>query len=313
VIKTISYAENIIIGQDFTAYCDGLIDAGIARIPPPGTVAKRAHYQGSVEVNKQLLTYGRAVLKELAKSSVVQAVTSPTMFHPDLHKRTIFVSEEDPTVVTAIIDWQSTSIDPALWYANATPDFAEPLHYPSYKNGWEPKSEACAKTWDVGIQAFVSKFSIAREIEEAYFRPFRYCHRTWEDGAAAFREELIQTARLWTELGLTAPCPYSLSSSDEYAVQKKDYRQFEAAHQLTDTMSKLLNTATDGWTPADDWDKLQVAHKELYKSVVREIHSTEGFDEDDPLQSEDDLREIWPFDLEADHPFHRSKREPDEL
>lgn len=277
-----------------------MIDAGIARILPPGTVTKRARYQGSAEVNKKFLTNGRTILKKLAKSSVVQAVTSPTMFHPDLHKRNIFVSEEDPTVVTAIIDWQSTSIDPAFWYANATPDFAEPLRDPSYKNGWEPRSEACAKTWDVGIQAFVPKFSAAREIDEAYVRPFRYCHRTWEDGAAAFREDLIQTARLWTELGLTAPCPYPLPSPDEYAVQKKDYRQFEAAHELTDTMSKLLNTATDGWAPAEDWDKLQVAHEELYKSVVQEILNTEDFDEDDPLQSEDDLRELWPFDLETD-------------
>lgn len=226
-----------------------------------GTVTKRARYEGSIEVNKRLLTYGRAVLKQLAQSSAVQAVTSPRMFHPDLHKRNIFVSEEDPTVVTAIINWQSTSIDPAFWYANATPDFAEPISDSLYKNGWEPKSEACAKTWDVGIQAFVPKFFIAREIDEAYVRPFRYCHRTWEDGAAAFREELIQTARLWTELGRTTPFPYLLPSSDEYAVQKKDYRQFEAAHELTDTMSKLLNTATDGWAPADDWDKLQVAHK----------------------------------------------------
>jgi hypothetical protein len=34
--------------------------------------------------------------------------------------------------------------------------------------------------------------------------------------------------------------------------------------------------------------------------VVQEIHNTEDFDEDDSLQSEDDLREIWPFDLETD-------------
>lgn len=135
--------------------------------------------------------------------------------------------------------------------------------------------------------------------------------RTWEDGAAAFREELIQTARLWTELGLTAPCPYPLPSADEYAVQKKDYGQFKAAHELTDTMSKLLNTATDGWAPAEDWEKLQVAHKELYESVVREIHITEEFDEDDPLQSEDDLKEIWSFDLETDRLSQKNDGESD--
>lgn len=220
------------------------------------------------------------------------------MFHPDLHKRNIFVSEEDPTVVSAIIDWQSTSIDPAFWYANTTPDFAEPIPDPSYKDGYEPKSGACAKTWDITIEAFAPKLLVARKTDEAYYRPFRYCHRTWEDGAAAFREELIQTARLWTKLGLTVPCPFPIPSPDELALQKKDYRRFEAAHELQDTMSKLLNTATDGWAPSDDWDKLQAAHRELYGNVLQEVHNTKDFDEDDPLQTESDLRELWPFDLD---------------
>jgi hypothetical protein len=42
--------------------------------------------------------------------------------------------------------------------------------------------------------------------------------------------------------------------------------------------------------------------------VVQEIHNTEDFDEDDPLQSEDDLREIWPFDLETDKLSEENER-----
>ena len=191
------------------------------------------------------------------------------------------------------------------------PDFAGLTPDSSYKDGWEPKSGACAKARDTTIQAFVPKLSVARRTDEAYYWPFQYFHLTWEDGAAAFHEELIQTARLWTELGLTAPCPYPFPSSDEYAVQKKDCRQFEASHQLTDTMSKLLNTATDGWAPADDWEKLQIAHKELHESVVQKTYNTEDFDEYDPLQIEDDLREIWPFDLERDQLSEENKKKAD--
>jgi hypothetical protein len=105
-------------------YCDGLIDTGISRIPPAGSVSKRPRYQGSIEAHKKLLSYGRAIIQEMAKSSQIQNAASPVMFHPDLHKGNIFVSEEDPRVVSAIIDWQSTSIKPGFWYADETPDFA---------------------------------------------------------------------------------------------------------------------------------------------------------------------------------------------
>ena len=78
-------------------------------------------------------------------------------------------------------------------------------------------------------------------------------------------------------------------------------------------MSKLLNTATDGWAPADDWEKLQIAHKEIHESVVQKTYNTEDFDEDDPLQSEDDLWEIWPFDLETDQLSEEKERETEVL
>jgi hypothetical protein len=51
------------------------------------------------------------------------------------------------------------------------------------------------------------KLSDPRLINESLFRPFRYCYRTWKDGAAALRHELIETARLWKELGSEGQCP----------------------------------------------------------------------------------------------------------
>jgi hypothetical protein len=150
------------------------------------------------------------MLKESAKNSRVQNAASPMMFHPDLHKRNIFVSKEDPTVVSAIIDWESTSVEPLFWHADAIPNFAQPLCDPSDGDKIEPKSEACAKAYDVCIQFLAPELSVARSTEEAYFRPFCYCYRTWEDGAVAFREEFIQTSQLWKKLGFTVPSPFPL-------------------------------------------------------------------------------------------------------
>ncbi|OAT09589.1 hypothetical protein BDBG_17250 [Blastomyces gilchristii SLH14081] len=50
--------------------------------------------------------------------------STPTLFHPDLHKRNIFVSKDNPTAITGFIDWQSTSVEPAFEYAYDVPDFA---------------------------------------------------------------------------------------------------------------------------------------------------------------------------------------------
>jgi hypothetical protein len=245
-------------------------------------VPKHPRYQGSIKTHKKLLNYGRAMLKEIDKNSRIQNAASPMMFHPDLHKRNIFVSEEDPTVVSAIIDWQSTSIEPAFWYADAIPDFAQPVCDPSDEDKIEPKSEACAKAYDVCIQFLAPKLSVARSTEEAYFRPFRYCYRTWEDGAVAFREELIQTSQLWKKLGFTVPSPFPLPTL-----------------QLRHSLSSLLNIASDGWVPPEDWEGTESAHREVFEGMLQEVLGNEQPYDDEPIRGEIDLREIWPFDLKG--------------
>ncbi|OJJ98580.1 hypothetical protein ASPACDRAFT_53404 [Aspergillus aculeatus ATCC 16872] len=77
------------------------------------------------------------------------------LFHPDLYKCNIFVSEEDPTIITGIIDWQGASIKPAfclLKYKRAYRLFvaAQNLRYDllnllnSASNGWVP-----TENWEV--------------------------------------------------------------------------------------------------------------------------------------------------------------------
>jgi hypothetical protein len=261
-------------------------------------VSKRPRYQGSIETHKKLLNYGRAVLKEMVKNSQIRKAASPVMFHPDLHKRNIFVSEEDPTVVSAIIDWQSTSIEPAFWYADAIPDFAQPVSDPSNEDKIEPKSEACAEAYDVCIRFLAPKLSVARSMVEAYVRPFRYCYRTWEDGAIAFREVLIQTSQLWEELGFAVPSPFPMPCPDDIAIHQKEYKLFEAAQQLRHSLSSLLNTASDGWVPPKDWEGTESAHREAFEGILQEVLGNKQPDNNEPIRGEDDLREIWPFDLE---------------
>jgi serine/threonine-protein kinase RIO1 len=66
------------------------------------------------------LTDCEAVLYDLIKEPQMQRVARPTLLHADLHKRNIFVFDSEPSKITGIIDWQSTSIEHALIYANDT-------------------------------------------------------------------------------------------------------------------------------------------------------------------------------------------------
>jgi hypothetical protein len=236
----------------------------------------------------------------MATDARIVKVARPTLYHPDLHKRNIFVSPEDPTNITAIVDWQSTSIEPAFWYVDDVPDFAQPVPDSSSEDQLEPKSEACAKVYNISTQFFLPKLAEPRLMDEAFFRPFRYCHRTWADGAAPFNEELIQTSRRWEELGFSGTCPFPYPGAEEIDAHAKDYKLFEVAQQLKHTLAGLLDTPTDGWVPIDEWKATKNTHKELYQSLLQDILANENLDDDEPLKTEAGLREIWPFDLEDD-------------
>ncbi|KAF2806520.1 uncharacterized protein BDZ99DRAFT_501336 [Mytilinidion resinicola] len=281
------------------AYCDGLIDTGISRIPPSEPVLpKRPRYHGTIEEHLGLLESGRIVLKKISEDSRVQDAATPTLFHPDLHKRNIFVSDDDPTSVTAIIDWQSAAVEPAFWYADLIPDFAKPIPHPTLEDQLEFNSEQCVKVFNISTQFLTPTLARPRLMDEAFFRPYRYCYRTWKDGAVAFRDELIQTARRWEELGLADTCPYPTPTPVELATHKKEYQLFLAAQELRSNLSVLLNTATDGWAPPEDWETVKQAHKEYYDGILEAVLNNGDPDDDEPIRSEDDLREIWPFDLE---------------
>jgi hypothetical protein len=212
-------------------------------------------YRGSVKEHLRLLDVSSRVIQELVQSSLIKNVAIPTLIHPDIHKRNIFVSEEDPSQVTAIIDWQSTSFEPAFVYANNTPDFVEnstadiPVlerlmqsEAPDTESSEgvstdDPEVEAaqkrhekdvstCQQTYEAVLRGFVPKLHNARAMDETLLRPFRYCDASWTDGAAALRQELIEISQRWTELGLPGLCPYQ-PTPEELGEHEKQFEDFE--------------------------------------------------------------------------------------
>ncbi|GKZ32037.1 hypothetical protein AbraIFM66950_001126 [Aspergillus brasiliensis] len=231
------------------------------------------------------LIFSNTAMAWLMLDPLIKNCATPALFHTDLHKRNIFVSEDDPSVITGIVDWQAASIEPAFWYADEIPDFAT-------------ENEVCTRAFDVCTQFLIPGLSKPRLLDQNLFRPFRYSYRTWKDGAVALQHDFIDTSRHWQRLGFTGQCPYKLPSPHELADHRKQYRLFEAAHNLRYDLAGLLNTATDGWVPVSDWQTAQTAHHEMSDGTLQAVLTNpEADDPDEPVKDEETLRNIWPFDI----------------
>lgn len=250
-----------------------------------------------METHIHLLDHGRDAIHKLSKDPRISETAAPTLWHADLHKRNIFVAEHDPTTVTGFIDWQSSSIEPTFEYADEIPDFAGPnSELSSEDQRTVASAEFCRKAYDICLQGLIPRLAVARVLDDNLIRPFRYCHRTWKDGAVAFRQELIELSSRWEELGLPGRCPYPLPNPEELTAQRKEFDDFVEARKLNQTLASLLDTASDGWVPTDCWEATKSAHKEAFDIFLEEVSEKHPSDTD--RLSEERLRKIWPFDVE---------------
>ena len=291
------------IGIDLPTYCDGLIDVGLSRLPPDGLpLPRRPDFYKSKETHDRLLSFGRDVLHRLSEDIRVQKAATPTLYHSDLHKRNIFVSEDDPTIVTGFIDWQSSSIEPAFEHTKEIPDFAA-LSPTDSEDDQSPEDDPtilnarlCRQAFDVGMQGYIPKLFAVRALDENLLRPFHYCHRTWRDGAVAFERELMETSSRWTELGLPNGCPYPLPTPDEISIHNKEFEDFQAVHRMRQAVMSHLDTPYDGWVANDRWEVTKTFHRETFEGMAQGIrHAKAAGDED---ASEEFLRQTWPYDLD---------------
>ena len=252
------------------------------------TISGKPPYHGSVTEHIRLLNFGRDVASELIKDPDIQNAAAPILLHQDLHKRNIFVSEEDHTIITGIIDWQSSSVNPAFMHANEVPDFAARSsttadHISLGDFQARTNANLCSEAFSAGIKILVPKLYSTWRLDDDVTRFFEYCHRTYRDGAGVFRQVLIDLAKRWKELGQARPCPYPLPTPEEWLDHRKEYKALEDAQELKKFIMSRLNTAADGWVPTEAWKETSEDHQKLYDEFLQ-------------IMGEQELREVWPFD-----------------
>ncbi|PIG86651.1 hypothetical protein AARAC_005358 [Aspergillus arachidicola] len=289
--------------MDPSSYSLGLIKSGYTRIPQGYMVKdEQLPYRGSVQDHTELMKASQKVLDRLIQDSRIQKAASPTLIHADLHKRNIYVSPDDPTVVTGVIDWQSTSVEPAFTYCNETPDFASPPSEsplaevdesaPDDQKKKLNDAKICHQPYDVYMKGLVPKLRQAMLLDPALFRPFLYCHTTWRDSATALRQELMELSARWSDLGMQGSCPY-LPDEQQVANHAKLYEDFETVQRLKMWLRGSLGTDSDGWVPNDVWEAAKDAHRAAYNEWIETARNAEAKGDELTVEKADRL---WPFD-----------------
>ncbi|KAH8723204.1 kinase-like domain-containing protein [Phaeosphaeriaceae sp. PMI808] len=170
-------------------------------------------------------------LLEISENPIIKSVASPMLLHHDLYKRNICVAEDDPSCITATIDWQFTSIEPAFTY------------------------------------------SMLRLVLE-------------KNSAVSLRNDLIYLSRGWTALGLPGSCPYQ-PTPEELAKHTEELEEFEVMEQLNLILRRMLDSDSEGWIPADEWDEKRKENSKLFVAWLdtNQEHGASG----------DRARVTWPF------------------
>jgi hypothetical protein len=288
-------------------YYNGLLASARCRIPIDALNNTKSSYWGSLAEHRAILGANEKVLPELIKSPSVRDVSKLTLLHVDLHLRNIFVSETAPFDITAIIDWQSTAVEPAFIHANETPDSASREvedeegegedENSSSSSSSQPRSEKaktkqdillCNQAFEVCMQGSAPILAKARNTEAPLFRPFLHCNVSWRDSAPAVRQELIELSAQWNDLGLDGACPYD-PTTEELEAHAEQYADFEIALDLRLGLMRSLHTDSDSWVASADWDVVKRAHDEMFREWLR----TPG---EDGVTDEGKARELWPFD-----------------
>jgi hypothetical protein len=289
-----------------SSYCSGLIDAGLSNIPKTLPVGvEYPPYHGSLEEHLRLLRISNDVIDKLIKHHSLQEAATPTLLHADLNKRNIFVSADDPTVVTGVIDWQWTSVEPAFVHMREPPDFASLAGLPK---DWKPPSEGevvtqrdkaaqdlifCGQAFDRTCRNDIPKLYSAKWLGEDLVRLLHYCDGSWKFDVAAIRQELIKVSTRWTELGLPGSCPY-VPTEDELTEHKKQYDDCELADMIRIRLREVLGCTHDGWVPAEMWDWARTWNRHLFEKWIKNsTNIVPGRDEVIPVEK---ARRLWPFD-----------------
>ncbi|EAW06824.1 phosphotransferase family protein [Aspergillus clavatus NRRL 1] len=285
-----------------------LVHQGITQVANYKTsYAGRGPHYGAPEEHYRVLETVMQVMPILAKADPIRRHAEPVLCHPDFHPGNIFVSNEDPTEIVGVIDWQFTGILPLFTQVRWPLFLAPPEGYqtgtsnpelaPEYgtedqenhaEKGRKQELAMRAKCYEAALlKSHLESYLALTETDVAIRRLFTSCPFTYRDGVLLVRDSLVKIWQHWAHLGVPDECPYRFTS-EEVARHEHQMSEYNDWLKLREHTHQLLKSNDGGWvTPEADFDKIQARHQALYQQFVK-TKMQKG-------RSEEDAKKLWFF------------------
>ncbi|PYI11238.1 serine/threonine protein kinase [Aspergillus sclerotiicarbonarius CBS 121057] len=265
----------------------GLVGRGLAHLQHSPLVPRRPHF-GTKSEHIDILTKVRETIPHLGDFPPLQQFAKPTLWHNDLHLGNIYVSEQDPTSIVNIIDWQFTSIMPSFMQVQWPSFLAPPDGYetgivkPELPPNFD-EMDADEKAFAITErdQALLSKcyeaalvknhmpsYLAMTRVDSAVRYLFSFAENTTKDGIVPLRDCLTQVAEHWHEMGIAEQCPYHITS-EAVSKHKLELAGYNDWHTFKGYTQELLHSDDEGWvSPQLDFEKVQARHAELFQLYI---------------------------------------------
>lgn len=238
------------------------------------------------------------------------ALTTPHLWHNDLHDDNIFIDPRNPESITSIIDWQSTHIsplfthnpDPAFldWADGLEPETLNLLPRPNL-SGHTPQERAAAVREYTTQNLFIGWRKLTRAKNPALYRAIEFrktpaygliflAHRMFEYGESQFMSLLVNMKDHWGDLPDTGDVPFPFEFTDaEIERIEMACDGAVAGTELVDGVKEQLGGLwpDKGLIENERYEECRAALGEVRDRIVEELGECEEREE---------YRRWWPFD-----------------
>lgn len=296
-----------LLGRTITELAQSLAQQGIWQVKNYKTsFAGRGPHYGTPEEHIRMLRRAMEVMPILVQARTLQRHSHAVLTHPDLHPGNIFVSEDDPTDIQGVIDWQFTCVMPRFTQVrwplfldtpgNCQTQTASPGLHVSDRSPLSQEQERKREQYKAMrikcyeaalVKTHLESYLTLTETDASIRQLFVGCSYTYRDGIVPLRNSLIQVFKYWSTIGVDGPCPYSFTDEEiaRHEAELEEYGEWLTLRQHT---HQMLRSNDGGWVPPDvDFDRIQAKHDKLFRHFVDSKKATNT--------SEEDAQKLWFF------------------
>jgi hypothetical protein len=243
-------------------------------------------------------------------------LSRPTLRHPDLSPNNIFISEKD-VQITAIIDWQHTSVLPLFLNASIPKHFSnhgdpesdaltkpqlpalEGLDEAERSNELELYRKRCLHFYYLGATINMAPqhyHAITDDVTMFRQRLFRDVRAPWEGNNTPLEADLVCVAKGWRNIvgkidgSPVSECPITFTDEEANRALQASEKQSFADSQMRIIQDLGVGCGTDGWVSNENYHRAKQMVLSMKETGLRE--ATEANDE---VELEE-ITKAWVFD-----------------